>query len=146
VSSADHSEGGVNTSPLRRAWREGLSAETRALLDEDERFFLRQSLSTRCLSDFQGYSAPELADRLLYDCLARGLSFTLGGGNVITLCPPLTIAEDEFNRAFAVLDEALAAAAGRAAGHGQVVRGVPGGARRSLDCFRASTKRYRLKE
>ena len=64
------------------------------------------------VSDFQGYSAPELADRLLYDCLGRGPSFKLGGGNVIALCPPLTIAEEGFDCAFAILDEAFAAAAG----------------------------------
>ena len=31
------------------------------------------------------------AERLLYRCLEAGLSFKLGGGNVVTLCPPLTI-------------------------------------------------------
>ncbi|MBV9289580.1 MAG: aspartate aminotransferase family protein [Hyphomicrobiales bacterium] len=42
-------EGDVNTSPLRAAWRAARSRETRDLLDEDERFFIRQSLSTPCL-------------------------------------------------------------------------------------------------
>jgi len=64
------------------------------------------------IKDFGGSKADELAERLLYNCLAMGLSFKLGGGNVITLCPPLTIAEQEFDRAFAILDEAFAAAAG----------------------------------
>ena len=36
--------------PLRAAWRACLSDETRAVLDEDERYFLRQSLSTPCLN------------------------------------------------------------------------------------------------
>jgi 4-aminobutyrate aminotransferase len=49
------------------------------------------------------------ADRLLYACLERGLSFKVGGGDVVTLCPPLTIPLDAFDRAFAILDEALAA-------------------------------------
>ena len=49
-----------------------------------------------------------LADRLLYRCLAAGLSFKLGGGNVVTLCPPLTIRQDQFDAAFTILDEALA--------------------------------------
>ena len=54
-----------------------------------------------------GPDAPAVADRLLYECLARGLSFKLGGGTVVTLCPPLTIPEAQFDRAFAILDEAL---------------------------------------
>jgi 4-aminobutyrate aminotransferase len=52
-------------------------------------------------------TANALAVRLLYLCLARGLSFKLGGGNVVTLCPPLTIPNDQFEAAFAILDEAL---------------------------------------
>ncbi len=44
-------EGDVNLSPNRIAWRETvISAETRAWLDKDEEFFLRQSLSTPCLN------------------------------------------------------------------------------------------------
>ena len=53
------------------------------------------------------HAANALADRLLYRCLAGGLSFKLGGGNVVTLCPPLTIPEEQFDAAFAILDEAL---------------------------------------
>jgi 4-aminobutyrate aminotransferase len=52
-------------------------------------------------------AASALADRLLYACLERGLSFKLGGGNIVTLCPPLTIELEEFDRAFAILDESL---------------------------------------
>jgi 4-aminobutyrate aminotransferase len=48
------------------------------------------------------------ADRLMYACLERGLSFKIGGGNVVTLCPPLTIPLEQFDRAFKILDEALA--------------------------------------
>ena len=53
------------------------------------------------------HAANALADRLLYRCLAAGLSFKLGGGNVVTLCPPLTIPEEQFDAAFAILDETL---------------------------------------
>ena len=53
------------------------------------------------------HAANVLADRLLYLCLAGGLSFKLGGGNVVTLCPPLTIPEEQFDAAFTILDEAL---------------------------------------
>jgi 4-aminobutyrate aminotransferase len=52
-------------------------------------------------------AANALADRLLYRCLAAGLSFKIGGGNVVTLCPPLTIRQEQFDAAFAILDEAL---------------------------------------
>ncbi len=54
-----------------------------------------------------GNTPAVTADRLLYACLERGLSFKLGGGHVVTLCPPLTIGEEELDRAFAILDEAL---------------------------------------
>ncbi len=44
------SEGESNRSELREAWRKShLSEETLAVLKEDERYFLRQSLSTPCL-------------------------------------------------------------------------------------------------
>ena len=48
-----------------------------------------------------------LAERLMYRCLTYGLSFKLGAGNVVTLCPPLTIPLDEFDKAFSILDDAL---------------------------------------
>jgi 4-aminobutyrate aminotransferase len=51
------------------------------------------------------------AERVMYASLAEGLSFKLGGGNVVTLCPPLTIAWPDFERAFDILDRALSAAA-----------------------------------
>ncbi|MBM3600437.1 MAG: aspartate aminotransferase family protein [Alphaproteobacteria bacterium] len=45
------SEGDINLSPRRKAWTaRSLDERTRALLAEDERYFLRQSLSTPCLS------------------------------------------------------------------------------------------------
>ncbi|HKM63476.1 MAG TPA: aspartate aminotransferase family protein, partial [Acidisphaera sp.] len=34
------------------------------------------------------------ADAAMYAALARGVSFKIGGGTVLTLCPPLTIDED----------------------------------------------------
>ena len=47
----DRSEGDSNLSPHRRAWSDKtLDATGRALLAEDEKYFLRQSLSTPCLS------------------------------------------------------------------------------------------------
>ncbi len=45
------SESDVNCSPRRRAWAaRHLDAATKALLDEDSRYFLRQSVSTPCLN------------------------------------------------------------------------------------------------
>jgi len=44
-------EGDVNLSPLRAQWQaQNLHEATRALLDEDSRYFLHQSLSTPCLN------------------------------------------------------------------------------------------------
>ena len=45
------SEGDINLSPRRESWqKDHIDAQTRALLDEDARFFLKQSLSTPCLN------------------------------------------------------------------------------------------------
>ncbi|NWG14475.1 MAG: aspartate aminotransferase family protein, partial [Acidobacteria bacterium] len=45
------SEGDVNVTPRRAHWAaENLNDDTRRLLDEDARYFLRQSLSTPCLN------------------------------------------------------------------------------------------------
>ena len=59
-----------------------------------------------------GQDPAGLADRLLYRCLETGLSFKLGEGRIVTLCPPLTIPLDEFDAALAILDEALTVLAG----------------------------------
>jgi 4-aminobutyrate aminotransferase len=55
-----------------------------------------------------GRSGAEIADHLLYACLAKGLSFKVGGGNVVTLCPPLTVTSDEVDRALSILGVAVA--------------------------------------
>jgi 4-aminobutyrate aminotransferase len=54
---------------------------------------------------------PERAERILYDCLSNGLSFKISAGNVLTLSPPLTIPEDDLDRALAVVEAAIARAA-----------------------------------
>jgi 4-aminobutyrate aminotransferase len=53
-----------------------------------------------------GRPAAQAADAMLYACLERGLSFKVGGGNVITLCPPLNITTEELDRGLAALEEA----------------------------------------
>ena len=52
------------------------------------------------------------AEAILYACLERGLSFKIGGGNVLTLCPPLAIAVEELDRAFDILEEAISLVGG----------------------------------
>src|SRR5262245_59174346 len=50
-------EGDVNLSPRRRDWqRRHVGARARALLDEDARYFLHQSLSTPCLTALRSAS------------------------------------------------------------------------------------------
>ena len=50
----------------------------------------------------------ERAERVLYECLKRGLSFKVSKGNTIQLSPPLVITRAELDEAFSILDEALA--------------------------------------
>ena len=54
-----------------------------------------------------GTPARHAAERVMYACLARGLSFKVGQGNVLTLSPPLVIAQADLDRAFDILDEAI---------------------------------------
>ena len=56
-----------------------------------------------------GRPARHEAERVMYECLARGLSFKVGQGNVLTLAPPLVIGEEDLDRALDIVDEALTA-------------------------------------
>ncbi|HEY2837531.1 MAG TPA: aspartate aminotransferase family protein, partial [Pirellulales bacterium] len=47
------------------------------------------------------------AEEVMYRALARGLSFKLTMGNIVTLTPPLIITQEEMDRAIAILDESL---------------------------------------
>ena len=51
--------------------------------------------------------ATEFADRVLYGCLSRGLSFKTTMGSVITLTPPVTVTVEEIDCAIAILDEVI---------------------------------------
>ena len=51
----------------------------------------------------------------MYECLAHGLSFKVGQGNVLTLSPPLVIAPADLDAALDILDAALGAVETRAA-------------------------------
>jgi 4-aminobutyrate aminotransferase len=53
--------------------------------------------------------ANALAETVLYNALDRGLSFKTTMGNVLTLTPPLTIAEAEMARALDIIEAALSA-------------------------------------
>ena len=53
--------------------------------------------------------STELAEDALYRCLARGLSFKVGQGNVLVLAPPLVIGEEDLQQALDILEEALGA-------------------------------------
>ena len=48
-----------------------------------------------------------VAEDVLYRCLARGLSFKVGQGNVIVLAPPLVIEEPDLDRALAIIEEEI---------------------------------------
>ncbi|MBO0788296.1 MAG: aminotransferase class III-fold pyridoxal phosphate-dependent enzyme, partial [Actinobacteria bacterium] len=69
-------EGDGNSTPERQRWRSSLGAQTRALLDEDERYFIRQSLSTPCLD-----VAERAAGALIVD--AEGREFLDFHGNSV---------------------------------------------------------------
>ncbi|HVN33686.1 MAG TPA: aspartate aminotransferase family protein [Casimicrobiaceae bacterium] len=49
------------------------------------------------------------AERVMYHCLAHGLSFKVGQGNVLVLSPPLVIGAADLDAAFDILDGALSA-------------------------------------
>ena len=57
------SEGDINISPQRTEWQDKhLDARTQALLKEDERYFLKQSLSTPCLNVMQSCEGIYIED------------------------------------------------------------------------------------
>ena len=51
--------------------------------------------------------AGELAEKIMYRCLDKGLSFKVSQGNVLTLMPPLIITKEELSHAVMLLDEAF---------------------------------------
>ncbi len=54
-----------------------------------------------------GRPAREAAERVMYACMARGLSFKVGQGNVLNLSPPLVITDAELNTAMEALEASL---------------------------------------
>lgn len=51
------------------------------------------------------------AEQIYYACLAEGLSFKISAGSVLTLSPPLTIPQDDLNKALSIVENAIRAAA-----------------------------------
>jgi len=60
----------------------------------------------------QNVRATTEAEGIMYRALAKGLSFKLTMGIIVTLTAPLTISRGELDRAFDILDECFCAAAG----------------------------------
>jgi 4-aminobutyrate aminotransferase len=48
--------------------------------------------------------ATDEAEQIMYSALAKGLSFKLSMGNILTLTPPLTITKAEMDKALNILD------------------------------------------
>ncbi len=55
-----------------------------------------------------GKPASDEADTVLYHSLSQGLSYKVGGGCVLTLCPPMTITRDELDQALDILESGIA--------------------------------------
>ncbi|WP_421919291.1 (R)-1-hydroxy-2-aminoethylphosphonate ammonia-lyase [Marinifilum sp.] len=51
--------------------------------------------------------ATDEAEKVLYSCLDKGLSFKISGGNVLQLSPALTITEGELKEALDILEKSL---------------------------------------
>ena len=123
----EREQGDINTTPSREKWwKRNMSERGRKILDDDNRYFLRQSLSTpvmNAIGDVAGMGlhigidlvtdpktktrAVDAAESVMYKCMEKGLAFRTRGGNVITLLPALVITRDEMDHALDILDEAL---------------------------------------
>jgi 4-aminobutyrate aminotransferase len=55
-----------------------------------------------------GEPANDEADAVLYHSLSRGLSYKVGGGCVLTLCPPLTISREQLDQALDIVEAGIA--------------------------------------
>lgn len=51
--------------------------------------------------------AVEEAEAVMYHCLEHGLSFKVSQGNVLQLCPPLTVSRNELLEAFRIIRQAI---------------------------------------
>ena len=58
-----------------------------------------------------GAGGSDAAERIMFECLRRGLSFKVSAGCVLTLTPPLTISEEQLGEALAILKQSIVAVA-----------------------------------
>ena len=56
-----------------------------------------------------GRPASDEADTVMYHSLSAGLSYKVGGGCVLTLCPPMIIDRSELDRALDIVDQGIKA-------------------------------------
>jgi 4-aminobutyrate aminotransferase len=54
-----------------------------------------------------GEPASDEADTVMYHSLSQGLSYKVGGGCVLTLCPPLTISREELDTALDIVEAGI---------------------------------------
>ena len=57
--------------------------------------------------------SSDAAERILFECLRRGLSFKVSAGRVLTLTPPLTITPDQLDEAVCIVKQSITAVADR---------------------------------
>src|SRR5882672_10440602 len=57
-------------------------------------------------------SASDVAERIMYAALCRGLSFKVSKGNVLTFAPPLNVSENELEQAWTIVEAAIGEAEG----------------------------------
>jgi 4-aminobutyrate aminotransferase len=55
-----------------------------------------------------GEPACDEADSILYHSLSNGLSYKVGGGCVLTLCPPMTITQQQLDQALDIVEQGIA--------------------------------------
>ncbi len=66
-------------------------------------------LAIELVDPASGAPARDVAERVLYECLTRGVSFKVGQGNVIVLAPPLVIDDHDLDRALDIIASAICA-------------------------------------
>jgi 4-aminobutyrate aminotransferase len=54
-----------------------------------------------------GEPASDEADTVMYHSLSQGLSYKVGGGCVLTLCPPLTISREQLDAALDIVEAGI---------------------------------------
>lgn len=95
--------------------KEGLIQKSEKLGRDTVQRFQKMAENCQLIADVRGIGllmGVELvegynAEQILYAALARGLSFKVSMGNILTLTPPLTISKEEMDRAICIIGECL---------------------------------------